>query len=986
MLEGVAHKPYGHDDLYSTEPTERFPRDPMAGETVNINASTWPVEAGQTVWITWTMNGMSQPAIGAEWRQNSANNVSYWSASLGQFARGDAIEYSVHANENGANELVIGPFSFNVTSWSGVTHVKSHTDHGNAVDIAFDDSAGSFHPVLRLGFSAPEALHVQFSPTGKGLTIAEQKIYTLHEDKESLRLATAGMLVVVNKNPYRMAIYRADGYTLVVQEYDSGSFRNLGWASDGASTITRIENHLQTSDCERFNGFGERYEALNLYGRDITTFIYNQYVSQASTGRTYMSVPFFQNSSGYGLWLNTSATSTFNIGTLRADMAGFTVTTAGQDPILDYYLFVGGPSTILDRYTNISGRPKLAPKWAFGIWVSANEWNSQAQVSDVLDSAAQNEVPITVLVLEQWSDEATFYLWWGAQYTPTGGDHTLKYSDFTFPADGLWQDPKQMVADAHSRGVYVVLWQEWCMRRRFSGPTAHYPTSAPPQLVNDIAYARKQGYLVKGADGKPYTMPSGWFGGSYILDFTNPAATAWWMSKRAYLLDEVKIDGFKCDGGEQVFGRFATFSDGRRGDVMHNGYPSIYIGAYNQFVQQKLGGEGLVFARAGSLAPQTVGAYWAGDQVSTFEGFAEAIRAGLSAGLSGIPFWGWDMAGFSGDLPEADLYLRATAMATFCPIFQIHSQWSRPGTTATRLPWNIQDVTGNLDVLPVFRYFANVRMNLIPYIYSEAKRASTNGTPLMRTMEAQFPGDPGSVGLESQYMFGDCLLAAPIATQGATGTSVYVPIGEWYDFWYSAQLSGPRTKWYSAGLNSIPVYARPGAIVPLNLNADYQVGGAIGNTLGPYGNLTFRIYPSGRSTYDYFDDAANTVTTLTVDEIWSSQQVSIDVPATFGPAIASVNWHGAFGRVIGRRCASDSVEHRGAEERGERVVLGSGASGHTGETSRQQQTSKCACEWRQQVRVRGGVRGRNRVRGLAPIMRTIPGSVSPIASTALERR
>src|SRR5215472_11349663 len=120
MLQGVAHNPYGHDDLYSTEQTERFPRDPMAGDTVWINASTWPVEIGQTVWVTWKKNGVDQSPLGAQWQQNLQNNVSLWSANLGQFARGDAIEYSVHANENGTNEQIVGPFTFNVTSWSGV--------------------------------------------------------------------------------------------------------------------------------------------------------------------------------------------------------------------------------------------------------------------------------------------------------------------------------------------------------------------------------------------------------------------------------------------------------------------------------------------------------------------------------------------------------------------------------------------------------------------------------------------------------------------------------------------------------------------------------------------------------------------------------------------------------------------------------------------------------------------------------------------------
>src|SRR6185312_4830476 len=124
MLEGVAHAPYGQDNLYKTDPTDRFPRDPMAGDTIYVKAKTWPVEDGQTVWVTWTKNGVEQPAIGAAW-QYQANAQSFWQAALGPFVRGDQITYEVHANENQANEKVTGSFAFSVTSWSGVTDLLS---------------------------------------------------------------------------------------------------------------------------------------------------------------------------------------------------------------------------------------------------------------------------------------------------------------------------------------------------------------------------------------------------------------------------------------------------------------------------------------------------------------------------------------------------------------------------------------------------------------------------------------------------------------------------------------------------------------------------------------------------------------------------------------------------------------------------------------------------------------------------------------------
>src|SRR5215471_19998916 len=127
MLQTVAHVPYGRDDPYKTDPNDRFPRDPMAGDTVYIKVMTAPVEPGQTVWVTWTKNGAAQPAVGAAW-QYQANQQSFWQVALGPFDRGDQITYQVHANENEANEIVTGSFSFSVTSWSNVTDVLSFKD------------------------------------------------------------------------------------------------------------------------------------------------------------------------------------------------------------------------------------------------------------------------------------------------------------------------------------------------------------------------------------------------------------------------------------------------------------------------------------------------------------------------------------------------------------------------------------------------------------------------------------------------------------------------------------------------------------------------------------------------------------------------------------------------------------------------------------------------------------------------------------------
>jgi len=874
-LGGVYHDPYGIDDLYSTEATERAPRDPMAGETVHVYATTWPIEAGQSVWITWTKNGVNQTPIGASWDYNSGNN-SYWDVDMGSFARGDDITYTVHADVNGGSEQTIGPFSFTVTSWSTVTNVTGYVDNGTSIDVTTGDSAGDFTPKIRFAFPTTDSFRVQIAPAGTGLSISGSSNYTITDTTSTLEMATTDLVLKLQKNPYRLSVYEGDGTTLITQQYDPNTFRNIGWASDGSSTVTKIEDHYLTPAGERLEGFGERYDYLDQRGQDVHNYVFNQYKNQGSTHRTYLSVPFFTNSAGYGIYVPSTQYSIFNLGTYLTDMAGFTVNADGSlNSTLEYYFFAGNPTEVVDAYTSVSGRPQLPPKWAFGLWMSANEWNTQTEVEAELANVASYDIPHSAMVLEQWSDEATFYIWHGATYTPTAGSGTLSLSDLTFPAGTAWSDPAAMVTAAHNQNIKVLLWQIPVFKENFDTN----PSTAPQQHLNDKSYATSQGYVVDDGSGSPYRIPSGqWFGDSMVPDFTNTAATDWWMSKRRYLFDDVGIDGFKTDGSEAIFGRDVTFSDGRHGDEMHNAYPNEYTRAYSDYVATRTNGDGTIFSRAGTSGVQAYSIFWAGDQESTFGAFQEAVRAGLSAGQSGIPFWAWDLAGFTGTFPSAELYLRAAAQATFSPIMQYHSEKANPTTSEARTPWNVQARTGDSTVVPIFRRFANLRMNLIPYIYTEADRSATTGVAMMRAMSSEFPNDTTAAALDQQYMFGDQLLVAPVTNQGDTTKNVYLPAGRWFNFWSGEAVEGPVTVTDTVDLDTIPVYARPGAIVPLNLNNDYELGGTISNSVDTYTNLVFRIFPEGTSSYSYFDDANSTHRTISVSKDATTRDVTVTVP------------------------------------------------------------------------------------------------------------
>jgi alpha-glucosidase (family GH31 glycosyl hydrolase) len=280
------------------------------------------------------------------------------------------------------------------------------------------------------------------------------------------------------------------------------------------------------------------------------------------------------------------------------------------------------------------------------------------------------------------------------------------------------------------------------------------------------------------------------------------------LGKRGYLLDDVGIDGFKTDGGEHLWGESVRFHDGRRGDELWNAYPQLYTQAYYDFARSKR--DAITFSRAGFTGSQRSPLHWAGDENSTWDAYRHSILAGLSAGISGISFWGWDFGGFSGEIPTAELYLRAAAMATFCPVMQYHSEFNAHRSPSNdRTPWNIQARTGDDRVMPIFNQLMAVRERLLPYIWQEAQFSADSGQPMMRAVKITHPD--ASV---YDYYFGRDLLVSPVVEAGTDTLQVALPPGEWRDFWTDDVHAGGQSITVAAGLDRIPVFVRRGVVLP----------------------------------------------------------------------------------------------------------------------------------------------------------------------------
>jgi alpha-glucosidase (family GH31 glycosyl hydrolase) len=573
---------------------------------------------------------------------------------------------------------------------------------------------------------------------------------------------------------------------------------SVEWLSDG-DLFYRLRFALRLATGERVVGFGERFDALDQRGRRVDTAVFDQYKGQGA--RSYLPMPFAIVVGGaFGFHVDTARRCWFDIGHTDPNriLVEVDLEPGELDPAIDLRFFCGEPDEVLRAFASVPAEPP--PDWIYGLWMSGNEWDSQARVMAEIERSTDEGIDAGAIVLEAWSDEETFVAFNDAEYRPhtDGSPHGL--DDFTFPPDGRWPDPKGMVDDLHERGIKVLLWQ--------------IPLVAADrgQAHLDRKTMVERGYCVRTRDGKPYRNRGWWFAGALMPDFTNPEATEWWLTKRRYLVDEVGIDGFKTDGGEHAWGSDLVYADGTHGGETNNRYPVLYGAAYHRLAP-------VTFSRAGFSGSGALPCHWAGDEDSTWEAFRASITAGLSAGASGVFFWGWDLGGFSGEVPTPELYLRSAAAACLSPIMQYHSEFNHHRLPSRdRTPWNVAKQTGDPSVVPAFRELVQLRKRLIPYLAAEGKRALAERKPLMRALLFEHPGDDRIWEFPYQYLLGDGLLVAPVCEEGATTWRTYLPEGDWVDAWNGTRRAGPVVLEQPAPLDEIPLFitaARAEELLPL---------------------------------------------------------------------------------------------------------------------------------------------------------------------------
>jgi alpha-glucosidase (family GH31 glycosyl hydrolase) len=488
---------------------------------------------------------------------------------------------------------------------------------------------------------------------------------------------------------------------------------------------------------------------------------------------------------------------------------------AGTDAdVLPLDLFVVGardPAAMMAEYAGLTGLPALPPMWAFGYQQSHRTLASREEIIQEARTFREKKLPCETLI----------YL--GTGFCPSGWN--TDNGEFTFNPK-TFPDPKAMLDELHAEHFKVVL-HIVLEGRKLTGTVADACTAAP--LPSG-----------KRSDG---SWPS------------ERQIACYWPAHKP--LFDLGVDGFWPDQGDGLdapsrLARNRMYWDGSRA-WRPNERP-------------------FALHRNGHAGMQRYAAFlWSGDVFSTWDTLKTHVPVAVNAGLSGIPFWGTDIGGF---VPTreltGELYVRWFQFAAFCPLFRAHGR-----TWKLRLPWGwntgtlepdeVQTTTAgaadpdaselhNAAVEPICRKYLELRSQLMPYLYSAARETTVTGLPIIRALWLHHPLDTLATTRGDEYLWGRDILVAPVVEKGATERLVYLPAGRWYDFWRDEVYQGGREISRKVDLETMPLFVRSGAIVPIGpvrQYVDQQSDAPVVLTVYPGADGAFTLYDDDGRSFGY---------------------------------------------------------------------------------------------------------------------------------------
>ena len=631
----------------------------------------------------------------------------------------------------------------------------------------------------------------------------------LTEEETFFQIRTSKVKCKIQKIDLRLSIFDLNDQLILEDEL------GFHWEESYEYGGNIVKMSKSSKDGECFYGLGDKATQMNLKGKRVENFATDQYAYQKDQEPLYKVVPFYiglQNKQSYGIFFDNTFRTFFDFCQERRNVTSFWA----EGGEMNYY-FVYGPQMqdVVTTYTHLTGKPELPPLWVLGYHQCKWSYYPESKVKEITSKFRELKIPCDAIYLDIDYMEGFRCFTWNKEYFP---------------------DPKKMVAELAEDGFKTVVIID------------------PGIKIDKDYWVYKEGlekdYFCKRADG-PYMKGKVWPGECNFPDYTNPVVREWWAGLFKELISDIGVKGVWNDMNEPAVMEVPnkTFPMDVRHD--YDGNPCSHRKAHNIYGTQMARAtyhgvkrfaypkRPFVITRSAYSGAQRYTSSWTGDNVATWEHLWIANIQVQRMCISGMGFTGSDIGGFA-EQPTGELYARWIQLGVFHPFCRTHSS----GDHGNQEPWAFDE-----EVINITRKFVSLRYQLLPYLYTMFWQYIEEGVPMLKPLVYYDQDDTQTHYRNDEFIFGDQILVCPILEPNAVGRRMYIPRGEWYNYWTNELVTGGREVWIDTKFDEIPLFVKAGAIIP-----KYPVQQYVGEL--EFDELTFDLYyKNGKEKSVVYEDA-----------------------------------------------------------------------------------------------------------------------------------
>lgn len=596
-------------------------------------------------------------------------------------------------------------------------------------------------------------------------------VFKLEDEAETYRVETNAVACVIRKNDFKISFEDIQGNVM------NEDLEPMHWEENTDFGGYYVYATKKCYPDEAFYGLGDKSSDLNLRGHRFVNWNTDAYSFGKGEQPLYRTIPFYmgiKEGHSYGIFFDNTFKSQFDFAQEESDKISFWAD-GGE---LQYY-YIHGPHImdVVKRYHTLTGTHQMPPKWALGFHQCRWSYFPEKKVKDIARNFRERKIPCDAIHLDIDYMDGYRCFTWNRKYFP---------------------DPQKMIKELADDGFKTIVIID--------------PGIRVDENYSVFKEGKQNNYFCRRCDD--YFMEGHvWPGRCQFPDFTNPKVRTWWGGLFKELVD-AGVAGVWNDMNEPAVFGAGTFPH----DVRHNydGFHGSHRKAHNVYGMQMVRAtyEGLkklqknkrpfTITRAGYSGVQRYASVWTGDNIASWEHLKIGIVQLQRLSMSGIPFCGTDIGGFSGE-PDAELFTRWIQMGVFSPFMRAHSA----GDTAEREPWSFGPEFEEIN-----RKFIGLRYRLMPYIYSVFWEHHKHNFPILRPLVMHEQENILTHGIQDIFTFGDKILVAPVTDHGARHRNLYLPAGIWYNYWTHEMLQGGTEHFVDAPIDSMPIFVKGGAVIP----------------------------------------------------------------------------------------------------------------------------------------------------------------------------